>query len=290
LESNPISESDKNELTKYLDEYDELSISRKKSEYTFGIDVPDREDQVIYVWADALLNYVFACPDWDNSTIIQLCGKDNLRFQAQIFQAFLSSLGKNNTDKIIVHGTILDKDGRKISKTLGNVVDPIDQLEKYGLNAVRYYALAGLNTYSNSSWNEDDLKTLWNSEVVNDWGNLVSRALHLVDIKCNGVLNRLPENEFTGLVNHYKDSITHLWNTFKIKEALQKTNELVKIANKYINDTKPWSSINYEVELSNLVLLLTTVNELYKPVFVDKCDEVSKAIESGKKQILFDRI
>ena len=291
LNSDPISESDKNELIKYLNEYNELSISRKKSDTTFDISVPDRDDQVIYVWFSALLNYIFAAPDWDSSEIIQLCGPDNLRFQAQIFQVFLSSLGKKNTDKILVHGTILDKNGHKMSKTLGNVVNPIEQVDKYGVDAVRYYSLAGLNTYSNSSWNEDDLKNIWNSEIVNDWGNLVSRVLHLVDIRCNSVVKYLPENSFNDKVNEYKNTISNNWNNFKVKEALKSTNELVKFANKYINDNKPWSSTNYDIELSNLVSLITTANILYIPVFGNKKHkEVQSAIESGKKAILFSKI
>lgn len=291
LESNPISESDKNELLKYINEYNELSISRKKTEYTFDIEVPGREDQVIYVWFSALLNYIIASPDWDNSTNIQLCGPDNLRFQAQIFQTFLSSLGKKNTNKILIHGTILDKDGRKISKSIGNVIDPIEQLEKFGIDAVRYYALAGLSTYSNSNWNEEELKNLWNADIVNDWGNLVSRVLHLTDIKCGGKINRLPDTDFNDTINKYKDDISTLWSEFKVKDALRKTNDLVKFANKYINDVKPWASENYEVELSNLITLIKTVNILYIPVFGNqKYKDISKAIESGKKQILFNRL
>jgi len=291
LETNPISESDKNELSKFLNEYNELSISRKKTEYTFDIEVPGREDQVIYVWFSALLNYIIASPDWENSTNIQLCGPDNLRFQAQIFQVFLSSLGKKNTDKLLVHGTILDKDGRKISKSIGNVIDPIEQLEKFGLDAVRYYALAGLSTYSNSNWSEEDLKNLWNADIVNDWGNLVSRVLHLTDIKCGGRVNCLPESDFNDIINKYKDEISILWNEFKVKDALKKTNELVKFANKYINDVKPWASTNYEVELSNLSTLLLTVNTLYVPLFgIKRCNEISKIIYSGKKEILFSKI
>lgn len=291
LDTNPISESDKNELSKFLNEYNELSISRKKTEYTFDIEVPGREDQVIYVWFSALLNYIIASPDWDNSTNIQLCGPDNLRFQAQIFQVFLSSLGKKNTDKLLVHGTILDKDGRKISKSIGNVIDPIEQLEKFGIDAVRYYALAGLSTYSNSNWNEEELKNLWNADIVNDWGNLVSRVLHLTDIKCGGKIKYLPESEFNDTINKYKDDISTLWSEFKVKDALRKTNDLVKFANKYINDVKPWASENYEVELSNLITLIKTVNILYIPVFgSQKYKDISKAIESGKKQILFNRL
>lgn len=291
LETNPISESDKNELYKYLNDYNELSISRKKTEHTFDIDVPGREDQVIYVWFSALLNYIFAAPDWEKSTNIQLCGPDNLRFQAQIFQVFLSSLGKKNTDKILIHGTILDKNGHKMSKTLGNVVDPIEQVNKFGIDAVRYYTLAGLNTYSNSSWSEDDLRNIWNSEIVNDWGNLVSRVLHLIDIKCGGKTKYLSEETFNDIINKYKDEVSSNWDNFKIKEALQKTNELVKFANKYISDTKPWSSDRYEQELSNLLILIITVNSLYLPVFgLNKVSEVSRAISSGKKAILFNRI
>jgi len=291
LESNPISESDKNELLKYLNDYNELSISRKKTDHTFDIEVPGREDQVIYVWFSALLNYIFAAPNWDKSINIQLCGPDNLRFQAQIFQVFLSSLGKKNTDKIIIHGTILDKDGRKISKTLGNVIDPIDQLEKFGLDAVRYYALAGISTYSNSSWSEEDLKNLWNADIVNDWGNLVSRTLHLIDIKSEGKIKVVPLRDFADTIQNYRKEITDLWNEFKVKDALKKTNELVKFGNKYINDTKPWASTNSDFELSNLYLLLITVNEFYIPLFGnERCGEISKIIDAGKKEILFNRI
>lgn len=291
LETDPISESNKNELSTFLNEYNELSISRKKTEYTFDIEVPGREDQVIYVWFSALLNYIIASPDWEKSTNIQLCGPDNLRFQAQIFQVFLSSLGKKNTNKLLVHGTILDKDGRKISKSVGNVIDPIDQVEKFGLDAVRYYALAGLSTYSNSSWNEAELKNLWNADIVNDWGNLISRVLHLTDIKCDGKSNWIPEDDFYKIVDRYRIDISTLWDEFKVKDAFKKTNELVKFANKYINDVKPWSSDNYEVELSNILVVLITVNDLYIPLFgIKKCNEISKIINAGKKEILFNRI
>lgn len=288
LDTNPISNSDKNELIKYLNDYDELSISRKKNDFTFDIVVPDREDQIIYVWFSALLNYIFACPDWDNSKTIQLCGKDNLRFQAQIFQCFLSSLGKKNTDKIIVHGTILDKDGRKISKTLGNVVDPIEQVEKFGVYPIRYYTLAGLNTYTNSCWSEEELIRLWNTEIVNDWGNLVSRVLHLIDLKGS---NRLTDDSFNESLNVYVDEVKSLWESFKVKEALQKINEIVRFGNKYINDNKPWSSSTYEVELANLQTLLITVNNLYTPVFgFDKTNEIHTLINNGKKIILFNKL
>lgn len=283
------------ELKNLIEGSKDISISRVKDKCPWGVSVPGDDNQVIYVWFDALLNYIFAAGylsdefKWDN--VIQLCGPDNLRFQAVIFQSFLEAEGIKKTDKLLVHGTVLDKDGQKISKSVGNVIDPIEQLDKYGVDAVRYYTLIGLNTYDNSSWIEDDLKSLWNSQIVNDWGNLVSRVLHLIDIKCGGVVKYLPEPDFNNTINTYKDEVSNLWDNFKVRDALLKTNELVKLGNKYINDVKPWASTTFDAELSNLVALIKTVNVLYVPVFgTQRSNEFVRIIDAGKKEILFNRI
>ncbi len=149
-----------------------------------------------------------------------------------------------------------------MSKSEGNVVDPIEQLEKYGLDAVRYYSLAGLNTTDNSAWDEDKLIAQFNAEICNDWGNLVSRVLHLVDIKLNGNVSN-PTNEFKETVDNLEKEAKTFWEEFKIKEALQKTNEIVKYANKYANDETPWNSDNFEESLNNLYYLLGVVSNLY---------------------------
>jgi methionyl-tRNA synthetase len=293
LKTNPINPINKvNELLVFINDYDEISVSRKRTELSLGIGVPNRDDQVIYVWFDALLNYIFAADefaDWNNCETIQLCGPDNLRFQGQIFQCLLLALGKKNTGTLFVHGTILDKNGRKMSKTEGNVIDPIEQIEKYGIDAVRYYTLAGLNTTDNSSWDEANLVTQFNSEICNDWGNLVSRTLHLIDTKSVDVDHGITLNPFTDNVRKCEEEIVKLWQNLKIKEALQKTNELVKSANKYINDETPWNNENYEVVLKNLYYLITFVAALYLPVFPNRHD-VFHAIESKKKVILFNKL
>ncbi len=273
----------------------DISISRTKQNCPWGINVPNDDNQVIYCWFDAIWNYAFAAGyltdnfKWDR--VINICGPDILRFHGVIFQSFLQAEGIKNSSKLLVHGTILDKDGVKISKSIGNVIDPIEQLQKYGVDAVRYYSLAGLNTYGNSSWNEDDLKALWNSQIVNDWGNLISRVLHLIDIKLDGRIKTVGTQEFSNTISDYVKDITNLWDNFKVRDALLKTNELVKFGNKYINDVKPWSSENYSYELTNLYLLLTTVNEFYIPLFgVEKYQEVEEIIKAGKKEILYSRI
>ena len=285
----PISKT--NELINFINEYEEISISRKKTSNSLGIEVPNDSEQVIYVWFDALLNYINAADKfggWDNCRVIQTCGPDNLRFQGQIFQSFCIALGKEFSSKILVHGTILDKDGKKMSKTLGNVIDPIEQLEKWGLDAIRYYTLAGLNTTTDSSWDEEKLVLQFNSDICNDWGNLFSRVMHLIDTKLNGNVN-ITKNDFTKLVSTKEDQIVGLWHELKPKDALQKTNELVKFANRYINDEKPWSNENYEEVLNNLYFLLEVVVSLYVYVFPHRTD-IYEALDAKKKAILFTKI
>ena len=280
------------ELRNNILESEDISISRLKKNCPWGVEVPNDDTQIIYVWFDALLNYIFAAGyltdnfNWDNT--IQLCGPDNLRFQGLFFQAILESENIKKTDKLIVHGTVLDKDGRKMSKSLGNTVDPIEQLNKYNLDAVRYYALSGLNTFSNSKWNEEDLVRLYNNDICNDWGNLVSRVLHLVDTKDIKIYKW--DDEFIEVVIDYVKNIKNLWSSFKVKEALTLTNELVKFGNRYINDEKPWSNDNYEKTLNNLYYLIEEVNELYKPVFDEKYLETKEAIINKKKVIIFPKI
>lgn len=294
LKSNPIYPENKvDELLYFLNDYEEISVSRKNTEFTYGISVPENKEQIIYVWMEALCNYNIQADKWtgwNNCQSIQLCGPDNLRFQAQVFQGFLAGLEYKNTDKILVHGTILDSYGRKMSKTLGNVIDPITQLEIYGLNAVRYYTLAGLNTTNNSNWDEDILVTQFNSEVCNDWGNLVSRVLHLIDTKIdksNDKLGYVPTN-FTLNTNKYETEIIQLWLSLNVKEALIKTNELVRLGNKYINDEKPWANENHVEILNNLYHLIITVGNLYKPVFPNI--DIDKVLLDKKKVILFEKL
>lgn len=271
---------------------EDISISRLKKNCPWGVDVPGDDNQVIYVWFDALLNYIFAAGyltdnfNWNN--VIQLCGPDNLRFQGLIFQSFLESENIKKTNKLLVHGTVLDKNGKKISKTLGNTIDPIDQLNKYGIDAVRYYSVCGLSNWNDSNWNESDLVNLFNNDICNDWGNLVARVLHLIDTKSVNI--NYPEDNYKSLVLNNIESINNLWNEFQIKEALQKTNELSKLCNKYINDEKPWKSDNYEIILNNLFFTIEQINKLYYPIFPERCNELDLALKEKRKIILFNKI
>jgi methionyl-tRNA synthetase len=285
------------ELENIILSSEDISISRLKKNVPWGVPVPNDPDQVIYVWFDALLNYIFAVSDFDEQTFIQICGPDNLKFQGSLFQSILESANHKHTTKLLVHGTILDEQGRKMSKTLGNVIDPIDQLNKYGLDAVRYYTLAGLSTYGDGCWSEKDLVQLYNTELADDFGNLISRTLHLIDTKdveINLLFNKGEYNldpYVTAVFDKIK-GVKELWIDFEINQALKETNSILKLANKYINDTAPWKEGNEYVRvLNNLFFTLKEVNKLYSPILSkETSDQIKDALIQKKKVIIFKKI
>lgn len=300
------------EFLKFIESIEDISISRLKEVVSWGVPVPGDDEQTIYVWFDALLNYIFAVgcfsdtPDafeviWNDSDVIQICGPDNLKFQAVIFQGLLASAGIKKSDKLLVHGTILDADGRKMSKTLGNVIDPIDQVNKYGVDAVRYYALAGLRTYGNSSWDEKLLVELYNSNLADDFGNLVSRVGHLAgkflsdfsddpNVKLDYSL--VEQDKFCVFFDkHIKDVIRPLWESYKISEALDETNKLVKSLNKKFGDEEPWKKGREGwVTVLEVHYAISKINDLYYPVIPNKVGEVKKALSDCVKSKVFPKI
>ena len=170
---------------------------------------------------------------------IQICGPDNLRFQGLIWQGLLLALGFKNTDKLLVHGTILDKRGRKMSKTEKNGIDPVEQKDKYGAEAVRYYLAAGLSSWSDSCYSEEQLINTCNADLADNFGNLVNRIATL-------------REKFELLDSHFRSSdyledevalaLKYL-DEYKINEAAQTISAALKTANKYINDEHPWSAL-----------------------------------------------
>lgn len=289
------------ELLNLALESEDISISRSKIGNEWNVDVPGDDTQIIYIWFSALLNYIFAAGyltplfKWQN--VIQICGPDNLRFQGVIFQAFLKALKIPFTNTLLVHGTILDGEGKKMSKSVGNTVDPMEQLEKYGIDAVRFYAVAGIQNYTNSAWSEKDLVNKFNSEICDDFGNLVARVTHLCETKQperwigSYLIDDNPK--FKDDVNAYFKRVEEAWRKFDVNGAFSIVNEVVKYGNAYVNDTKPWT-LKTEQEiwpvLTCLKHLLHWVNESYSVLFPDKCDLIRNAISNNKKIIAFTKL
>lgn len=298
------------EVFNLIENLQDISISRNKENVSWAVPVPGDNSQTMYVWISALLNYIFAAgfysddkkfeEFWENS--VQIFGPDNLKFQAIIFQSLLLSCDIKNTSNLLCHGTILDRNGVKMSKTIGNVVDPINQLEKYGIDAVKYYALAGLNIYSNSSWNEDDLVKLYNSHLADDYGNLLTRVVTLLHrgLKDNELVGDpnialdhtfVENSKMTNLVREQVAEIKDLWDAFRITEALDETNKLVKWCNKYINDSEPWKKQNcWWTVLLEVHHFLTLITELYIPLFPKKSQIALDSLQEVNKIVLFPKI
>lgn len=286
-----------NELRNVIVSGVDISVSRNKESVPWGISVPNDDSQMIYVWFEALSNYLFASnynsegkDNFWKGTTIQLCGPDNLRFQGHIFQALIASVGVKHTSKLLVHGTILDENGKKMSKSLGNVVDPIDQIEKYGLDAVRYYALAGLHTCLNGNWSERDLVDLYNSALADDYGNLLARTIHLIDLKACPIDNPYIDKNFQLDIENKIEEIKNEWQNLNISKAIELTNAILKFGNKYINNAKPWSENDYITPLNNLYYLLEECTNLLEPVIPDGSYHARKCLSSKKKSIIFTKL
>lgn len=240
------------EILKLLEDSPDVSISRPKSQLTWGVPVPDDENQVMYVWVDALANYitVLGYPDKDISdwwpAYAQFVGKDILRFHAIIWPAMLLALGLELPKTLVSHGMVLSN-GQKMSKSIGNVVDPIEVLDKYNTEAFRYFFLRHIDTFADSDFTWEKYDDAYNNELANDLGNLVQRLATLCK-KNNFELDTKPEitlpEEYTG----YMDN-------FEFSKAFDYAWDKVQAINRQIDEDKPWSLAKQgEIEKLHTVL------------------------------------
>lgn len=175
---------------------DDLSISRQKSRMDWGVPVPEDDDQVMYVWFDALINYIstLGWPDesengnfkkfWQEGETYQVAGKDQVRFQSIIWQAMLMSANIKTTDKIFYRGFI-NIAGQKMSKSLGNVISPYEMITKYGVDATRYLLLAHTHPSDDTDITWEKLDEWYTADLVNGLGNVVARVMKMAETHLN---------------------------------------------------------------------------------------------------------
>lgn len=232
-----IPENRKAEMLAFLKNgLEDLPISRPKYKVSWGIPVPGDPEQVIYVWFDALINYYTAGYKegyWDEDTrIIHVLGKDNARWHVLLWPAMLKSAGLRLPDNVLTHGFI-NLNGQKISKSLGNIIRPIEIVEQYGADAVRYFFLKYGPEKEDVDISHEKIKHVYNSELANDWGNLVSRVAKLCET------NSIPgEQEEV----HFYDYVIKAFEHLSIAEALHKIHEEISKTNAYLNEEKPWDA------------------------------------------------
>ena len=292
-------ESRKNEMinTFIKPGLDDLCVSR--TSFSWGVPIRENPKHVIYVWLDALTNYITALgydsdhPElfekfWQDPEceIIHILGADITRFHAIYWPMFLMSLGLRCPDREFIHGLLMMKDS-KMSKSKGNVVDPYSLVERYGVDALRYYLAREVNFGSDGNFTPEQFVERINTDLANALGNLLNRTVSMINKYFDGVVP-----EYAGRINEVDgnledltkltiESYERLMDDLKITDAISQVNELVARANKYIDETEPWNLAKDPDKKANLAsVMLHLTNSIYvagmllKPVLVNASDKL----------------
>lgn len=236
-----IPSSKKQEILNVInDGLEDISISRPKDKLSWGIPVPGDEKHVMYVWFEALMNYitVLGYPDGEDfkkywPADVQVIGKDILRFHAAIWPAMLLGLGLPLPKVLYVHGFV-SSNGQKMSKTLGNVIDPTQLISDYGVDAFRYYLLRHIPSYDDGDFTQEKFESAYNNELANELGNALQRVVSMIHKYFNGVIGETaPATHDTG---EYHQALAQC----RFDRALEEVWEQVRGLNQYIDTEKPW--------------------------------------------------
>ncbi|MBI2591941.1 methionine--tRNA ligase [Candidatus Saccharibacteria bacterium] len=236
-----IPTSRKNEILSVINEgLQDISISRPKNKIPWGIPVPGDETQTMYVWFEALMNYITVLGYPEHADFkkywpadVQVIGKDILRFHAAVWPGMLLALGLPLPKSLYVHGFVTSG-GQKMSKSLGNVVDPLEIVDKYGVDAFRYFFLRHIPSYSDGDFTWELIEAAYNNELADQLGNAVSRTAAMISKYQNGVIGNVPPPEHD--VAAYAQAIGRC----RFDKALSVVWEQVKGLNQYIDESKPW--------------------------------------------------
>lgn len=270
----------------------DVSISRPKKNLSWGIPVPGDADQVMYVWLDALANYITVLgypdrPEWREywPADVQVIGKDILRFHAGIWPAMLLGMGVPLPKKLLVHGFV-NVGGAKMSKTVGNVVDPNDIIDNYGLDAFRYFFARHIPTLDDGDFTWEKFEAAYNGELGNDLGNLMQRVASMVTKYQAGVIGESQQTEHD--MSLYHDAMDNL----EFNRAIDEVWSMVRSLNQYIDNVKPWAiakEIGKDPEaephlsevLAHCAGALLQIGDLLYPFMPDTAATIHRTFESG---------
>ncbi|WKX02560.1 methionine--tRNA ligase [Candidatus Mycoplasma mahonii] len=294
-------------LSNFLDKgIDDLSISR--TSFSWGVPVSEDKTHVIYVWIDALSNYITALgynsendddfnKYWVNGDeIVHLVGKEITRFHCIYWPIILKSLGLRQPTKILSHGWIITPDG-KMSKSKGNVVDPIKLIDKFGSEQVKYFFSAKLKLGNDGIFDEEILKNAINSDLSNNYGNLLSRTIAMMHqnfdapVKYRDSLTKVDEKIFS-LISETLIIFKDKFNEFNPTDAFDSVMNLSRELNGYIDITKPWTlkenKSRLEIILNTLLNGIYAVTALLSIVIPNKAKEASDML--GITELSFENI
>jgi methionyl-tRNA synthetase len=275
---------------------EDLSISREKKRMNWGIDVPGDEDHVMYVWFDALTNYIscLGWPDdaegkfkkfWEEGSTLQLAGKDQIRFQSIIWQAMLKSAGVKATDTVFYHGFI-NSGGHKMSKSLGNVIDPYALVERYGTDATRYIMLRHVHPTDDSDLTWEKMDEWYTANLVNGLGNLTARIMKMAETHLEGPVATTEKTtlDVTALEHfQFQTVLDGIWN------AIGQMDE-------YITENEPFKVVKTD-KLQAQTMITKLVHDLYEvaealvPFMPQTAAIILGAVKENKKpENLFTRL
>jgi methionyl-tRNA synthetase len=294
-----VPEKRKNEILSFIDSgVEDISISRPKSQLDWGVEVPGDPEHVMYVWFDALSNYISAIGYEGNSEEYQkywpanthVIGKDIARFHCVIWPAMLLSAGLQTPKSVYVHGFI-ESGGHKMSKSLGNVIDPVEYVNKYGIDPVRYYLLRYIPSYNDGDFSKEKFEEVYQSDLANNLGNLVSRVAAMI--------NKYSDGNYVTKEVQADLGLEDLMDDFKFDRALEEIFAKLDSLNVAIEEFKPWEKSKTDPEgtkefLSGLACEILEVATELKAFLPDTADKIHNVFKEGKVaddvQPLFPRL
>ena len=296
----------KNEVVSFVKSgLKDLSVSRKS--FSWGIKVPSNKDHVIYVWLDALTNYISALnyPNQNDKlyqefwpATIHLIGKDILRFHAVYWPAFLLAANIPLPQRVYGHGWILSGE-EKMSKSKGNILDPIEIINKYGLDSLRYYLVKEVSFGNDGNISKKKLESCINSDLANNYGNLCQRVISFNEKNCNlsipkkNSFNQEDLNQLDNFKNNFDKLIGYIDNQ-DLNSYMNFIIESLFAANKYFNDQEPWKKKSDLPRLNTIVYVslevIRKISILLYPVIPSSSLRVLNIFNIKEKDIKFESI
>lgn len=282
-----LPETRKNEILALLERgLEDVSFSRPVKNVPHGIPVPGDDSQVIYVWCDALVNYISALGYGRDDELfkkywpadVHVIGKDILRFHAAIWPAMLLSAGVVLPRSLLVHG-LITSGGHKMSKSLGNVIDPYELIEEYGYEAVRYYLTREVSPFEDGDMTKDRFKESYNANLANGIGNLTSRIMKMAQDNLEAPV----------LIADWEDMSKYfmLYDAFEISKAADFVWNEIKALDQYIQEHQPFKLIKTDREagqkmISSLVARLYSVARMLNPIMPETSEKIKTLIRENK--------